>query len=142
MEGTLFKFTTENFRVRIQSTLLMTFLKNGAELRASENYWTKLCIRTGNSASVVVFKWSPAHISLSFCVCFGLTYISLHWYCWYRPFEVMGIIGCLSFLGVVFLGGGVKWFLCTCLTKFIVSNFASPLLHLFNKTHCRCSATK
>ena len=65
LEGKPFAFTTEESRVRIQINLLITFLKNGGQLWALEDYWTQVGIATGHSAAVADFNWSPAHVSVS-----------------------------------------------------------------------------
>ena len=70
LEGKPFTFTSEESRVRIQINILMTFLENGGQLRALEDYWTQVGIATGHSASIADFNWSPARISVSY---FGLS---------------------------------------------------------------------
>ena len=65
LEGKSFTFTSEESRVRIQISLLMTLLKSGGQLWDLEDYWTQLGIATGHSAAVADFNWSPEHISVS-----------------------------------------------------------------------------
>ena len=65
LEGKPFTFTTEESRVRIQITLLMTFLKSGGQLWALQDFWTQVGIATGHSAATADFNWNPAHISVS-----------------------------------------------------------------------------
>ena len=65
LEGKPFTFTNEESRVRIQISLLITFLKSEGQLWALEDYWTQVGIATGHSAATADFNWSPAHISVS-----------------------------------------------------------------------------
>ena len=65
LEGKPFNFTTEESRVRIQISLLMTFLKSGGQFWALEDYWTQVGIATGHSAAIADFNWTPAHIFVS-----------------------------------------------------------------------------
>ena len=65
LEGKPFTLTSEESRVRIQISLLITFLKSGGQLWALEDYWTQVGIATGHSAATADFNWSPAHVSVS-----------------------------------------------------------------------------
>ena len=65
IEGKPFTFTTESSRIRIQIELLMIILKKCGQLRALDDYWTKVGVLTGHSAATADFNWSPSHISVS-----------------------------------------------------------------------------
>ena len=65
LEGKPFTFTTEESRVRIEISLVMTFLRSGGQLWALEDYWTQVGIAAGHSAAIPDFNWSPAHIFVS-----------------------------------------------------------------------------
>ena len=64
-EGKPFTFTTEEARIRIQISLLKTFLKSGGQLWAFEDDWTQVGVAIGYSASIAEFNWRPAHIFAS-----------------------------------------------------------------------------
>ena len=65
LEGKPFKFITEEDRIRFQINLLTIFLKGGGQLWALEDYWTQVGVASGHSASIAVFNWSLARISVS-----------------------------------------------------------------------------
>ena len=64
IEGKLFTLTTESTRIRIQIELLLIFLKSGGQLWALDDYWTQVCLLTGNSAATADYNWSPSHVSV------------------------------------------------------------------------------
>ena len=90
LERKPFTFTTEESSVRVKVNSLMAFLKSRGQLCALEDYWTQVGTASGHSTAIVVFNWSPAHISVSnfgfssrfLCNCgvFILWAICGHWY--------------------------------------------------------------
>ena len=74
----------------------MTFLKNGGQLWALEDYCTQVGIATGHSAAIADFNWTPAHISVSILVFpqnFIIGVVFLSW----GHFMVIMTVFCLSF---------------------------------------------
>ena len=62
LEAKPFTVTTEESRVRMQISLVMTFMKSGGQFRTLEDYWTQMIIATGHSAAIAEFNGSLAHV--------------------------------------------------------------------------------
>ena len=65
IKGKPFAFTTESSRIRIQTELLLMFLKSGGQLWTLDDYWTQVGVLTGHSAATADFNWSSSLISVS-----------------------------------------------------------------------------
>ena len=64
IEGKPFTFTSANSRTLIQIEVLLTFLSGGGQLWTLQEYWTKVGVLTGHSASTVDFNWSASYNSV------------------------------------------------------------------------------
>ena len=64
VEGKPFTFTSASSRTLIQIELLLIFLRGGGQLWTLEEYWTRVGVSTGHSASTADFNWSSSHISV------------------------------------------------------------------------------